>query len=102
MLLPVITGIAAVGWISALIAGRRLYLWERQLKGARIQVSFKGKAQMTPRLLDWLVWANRLDGDKRVNGQVLYAKGGTTIALRKRAPREHGKTTTKTIKEKTA
>lgn len=88
-----------IGWIGFMLFARQLYRWERQLKRARVAVSFKGKRQMTPRLIDLLVWATRLEGDKKVNGQVIYKQGGTTIALLKPLPKEHGKTTTKTIRE---
>lgn len=89
-----------MGWLVALVCARQLYRWERQLTGARLRVSFKGRTQMTPRLIDWLRWANTLQGDKRVNGQVVYKQGGTTIAIVKPLPRDHGKTVTRTIKEK--
>ena len=85
----------AVGGICA----HKLYQWEHLLQQSRVAVSFKGKRQMTPRLIDWLVWAQRLEGDKNVNGQVIYKQGGTTIALMKPAPKDHGKTVTTTVKE---
>lgn len=94
--------IGLAGLTLGLACAWQLRRWERHLTGVRVQVSYKGKAKMTPRLIDWLKWALSLEGDKRINGQVVYAQGGTTIALMKPAPREHGKTTTKTVKEKAA
>jgi hypothetical protein len=94
--------VALLGWLAAIIAGRQLYRWERFLRGTRVQVRFKGKAKMSPRLIDWLVWAQRLQGDKKVNGQVIYSQGGTTIALMRLPPKDHGKTATTTIKEPAA
>lgn len=89
---------AAVGWCAAIMFGVKLYRWERLLQLSRVAVSFKGKRAMTPRLIDWLVWAQRLQSDKKVNGQVIYKQGGTTIALMQPPPKEHGKTETTTIK----
>lgn len=102
MLTIVLSVLAIVGFAFGSACGYQLWRWERQLRGARISVTYKGKTKMTPRLLDWLLWANKLEGDKRVNGQVIYQMGGTTIALRKPLPRSHGKTKTRTIKEPTA
>lgn len=78
-----------------LVAMRQLYRWERQLRGVRVQVTFKGRVTMTPRLLDWLKWGLTLEGDKQVNGQVIYKQGGTTIALLK--PSDHGKSKTRKV-----
>jgi hypothetical protein len=91
--------LGGIGLVAGIVFGVQLWRWERLLKGTRVAVSFKGKRQMTPRLIDWLVWAQRLEGDKQVNGQVIYSKGGTTLALLKLLPKDHGKTTTRTIKE---
>lgn len=96
-ILLVVLVVGAVWMIIALALARRLYRWERNLRGVRVQINYKGRAKMTPRLFDWLLWANQLESDKRVNGQVIYSQGGTTIMLRK--PNDHGKATTKTIKE---
>lgn len=92
---------AIIAYILAFLFSRQLYQWERQLRGARVKVYFKGRVAMSPRLIDWLHWANTLHGDRKVNGQVVYKQGGTTIAITKPDPRGHGKTTTKTVKEKT-
>lgn len=105
--MPAVVSIAlavlgVIGAIGGFLCARQLRRWERQLAGARVQVSFKGKALMTPRLLDWLTWCLSIEKDERVNGQVIYKQGGTTIALLKPRPKEHGKTKTRTIKEKAA
>jgi len=97
MLQAIGIGLGAAGWIVAFVGWRQLYRWERQLRGVRIQVTFKGKPKMNPRLIDWLRWGLTLQGDKRINGQVVYGQGGTTIALLKPQPRSHGKTKTKTV-----
>lgn len=97
MILPVIAGVGTVGWIAALVAWRQLYRWERQLTGARVLVSYKGRTKMSPRLIDWLKWANTLQGDTRLNGQVIYKMGSTTISILKPLSRGHGKTATKTV-----
>lgn len=85
----------SVGSVIGGICAYQLYRWEQLLKRSRVQVRYKGKPKMTPRLLDWLVWAQRLDSDKAVSGQVIYSQGGTVIALMRPLPKDHNKTTTK-------
>lgn len=94
--------LGGIGICVTIVFGRQLRRWERLLKGTRVAVSFKGKRKMTPRLIDWLRWAQQIESDKNVNGQVIYTMGGTTIAIMKLQPKGHGKTTTKTVKEPTA
>lgn len=96
-----VTLIAAVGFTLGLLCALQLYKWERLLRAARIVIYFKGRSQMSPRLIDVLIWAQKLQGDARVNGQVIYKGGQVTVALKKPDPRGHGKTTT-TVKEKRA
>lgn len=91
-----------IGIVGGVICARQLRRWERQLQGARVVIAYKGKNKMTPRLLDFLRWANQLDSDKALNGQVIYKLGGTTLAIIKPAPKDHGKAQTRTIKEKAA
>lgn len=97
MIFEVIAGFTTV---CALFFGYRLYRWEILLSRARVKVYFKGKPSMTPRLIDLVRWCDQLQGDKRVNGQVIFKQGGTTIALakaHKRVPKPKDKVT----KEKT-
>jgi hypothetical protein len=102
MVLPVIAGVGVVGWIGFFIFAYKLWQWEYLLRYSRVQVRYKGRARMTPRLLDWLVWANRLKSDKQVSGQTVYAQGGTTISIMRPLPRDHNKTTHRIIKPKKA
>lgn len=98
-MLDVILGILCVAAVVvAALCARQLQRWERLLSGARIVIAFKGKNKLTPRLIDFVRWAESLDSDKRVNGQTIYKLGGTTIALIKPDPRGHGKAKTTTIK----
>lgn len=101
MLVIALIIIFALG-VIAFVLGLRLYYWEKQLQGARIVIAYKGRTKMNPRLIDWLLWSKQLDSDHRVNGQVVYRNGGTTIAIVKVPLRTHGKTTTTTVKEKAA
>lgn len=78
---------------------RRHRKWERQLRGARIAVAYKGKVKINAPLSDWLLWAQSLDADKTVTGRTVYKLGMTTVAILKPRSPEHGKATTKTVKE---
>lgn len=93
--------VGLIGFAIGMACLIRLREWERHLYRTRITIHFKGRPQLSPRLIDWLLWARQLETDKRVNGQVLYKMGGTTIALRKLEAKDHGKTVTKTVKEPT-
>lgn len=94
-----LTALAGFTTVCALFFGYRLYRWEVLLSRARIKVYFKGKPSMTPRLVDVVRWCDQLQADKRVNGQVIYKQGGTTIALAK-AHKRVPKAKQKTVKEK--
>lgn len=88
-------GVFGLGF--GLVCGWQLYRWERQLQRVRIAVFYKGKSQMTPRLIEWLKWGLSLERDKGVKGQAIYKMGGTTISLLKPVPKDHGKTEHRTI-----
>lgn len=90
--------VALLGWGLALVVLRRLYRWEKQLRGARVAIAYNSRVQMQPTLFEMLGWALKLDGDKRNNGQVFYTRQKLKIAILK--PRVgHGKTRTRKVKE---
>lgn len=90
--------IGITGFLWGAFFARRLYRWETLLSRARVKVYFKGKTAMTPRLLDLVLWADKLQKDKQVNGQVIFKQGGTTIALAK-AHKRVPKAKQSTVKE---
>lgn len=94
--------IGLVGLAAAGFFGYRLWRWERILKGARIVIQYKGKTKMSPRLFDWMVWVDSLEGNARVRSRSVYKIGGTTISITKPMPLGHGKTKTRTVQEKRA
>lgn len=91
--------VGITGLTFGILCGLKLRKWERQLTGARVAIAFKGKTQMSAPLIDWLGWANLLHKDKDSAGRAIYKMGGTTVAIVKPQPK-HGRTKTRTIKEK--
>lgn len=89
--------IGAFSWAIAVICILRLRQWDRHLRRARIAIAYKGKVKMSPPLIDWFHWSLAVEKDKQVKGRSVYKMGGTTVAILKPLPKEHGKTETKTV-----
>lgn len=92
------SAVGATGFLFGLLFGWRLYRWEKQLRGAKLAIAFKGRVKMSPTIHDLLKWALVLDRDKRNTGQAFFRMGGTTVAILKPTPK-HGKATVKTVKD---
>lgn len=95
----VLLGVTVASLALAGLFGYRLYQWERALSRSRVKVYFKNRTAMTPRILDFVLWSKQLQGDKAVNGQVIYKQGGTTIAIT-RAHKRVPKPKDKVVKER--
>jgi hypothetical protein len=91
--------VASLGF--SLFTFLRLRSYNRYLADARIAVAYKQKVKLQAPLGEWLQWANMLGKDQQSNGRVVYRMGHTTVAILKPRP-GHGKTKTRTIKEKQA
>lgn len=87
--------IGVVGVSFGLACGYRLFQWERQLRGARIAIAYKGRVKMDAPLIDWFKWCNSLDRDKRTSGHTIYKMNATTVAILKRRPPVKAKTITR-------
>lgn len=94
-------GFGLVGIAFGVVCGYRLWRWERQLAGARIAIAYKQKVRMQAPLFEWLQWANLLGKDEQSTGRVVYRMGATSVAILKPRP-NHGKTKTRTVREKRA
>lgn len=59
--------------------------WALLISYGRIAVEFKGKVKMDAPLREWALWCNQTKKDKSqpaaLRGHVIYAMGGTRIAL---------------------
>lgn len=60
---------------------RELYKWSRQCQHAKIAVAYKRKVQIQAPLVEWLTWANQLEGDAASNGRVVYRNREVTVAI---------------------
>lgn len=84
-----------VGSAFGTICAIRLLQWERQLRGARIAIAYKGRVKLQAPLIDWLKWANSLDNDKTTTGRPIYKANATTVVILKRRPPVKAKTITR-------
>jgi hypothetical protein len=62
-----------------------LWKWARQCQHARIVVAYKNRVRLNAPLVEWLLWCNQLDEDKDANGRVIYAIGGSSVAIVKKS-----------------
>jgi hypothetical protein len=61
-----------------------LYRWARQCQGARIVVATGNKVQINAPLVEWLGWANQLEGDEATKGRVVYLNAKVKVAILKK------------------
>lgn len=94
MLLDIISiTLGLIGLSFGLLCALRLYRWERQLRGGRIAIAYKGKVKLNAPLIDWFNWINSLDRDRNATGHTIYKLGSTTVAILKRLPPPKAKST---------
>lgn len=84
-----------VGCTFGLFCALRLYQWERQLRGARIAIAYKGKVKLNAPLIEWIGWINALDKDEKSTGRAIYKANATTVAILKRLPPVKAKSVTR-------
>jgi hypothetical protein len=89
--------VGALGLAYGAILHFTLRGWQRTLT-MRIAVAYKGRVKIQAPIREWITWSRSVEKNADRKGQEVFKMGGTTVAILKPLPKEHGKTTVTTRK----
>jgi hypothetical protein len=75
--------LAPLGWIVAIRVYLELRRWAHRCQTSRVAVAYKRRVVLEAPIVDWVNWANSLNGDEAVRGRVVYRGGHVSVAILK-------------------
>lgn len=73
--------VALAGVAVATYAWWQARKWTILIAYSRVAIEYKGKVKIDAPLREWALWCKQAGKDKQTRGHVMYAMGGTRIAL---------------------
>lgn len=89
--------VGVFGLSFGIFCGRRLAHWEKQLRGARIGIAYKGRVKMDPTLYEVLQWALAVERDETRTGKMFYSADKVSVSVLEPRHKSHGQAKTHTV-----